>query len=95
MTTISKQTVLRTTVLFTEGDRPEYHASTRTTLVVTRAVLEDIVGGSETLTVYGYRKERPPTYAGWEYAGGEPKQASYHAPYPAAIAPIVELMRRP
>lgn len=75
---ISKETVLRTTAMFGEGERLCVVVAARTTLVVTRAVIEDVVGGSATIHLYGYRKEsREPTYSGWQYPGHEPKSVSY------------------
>jgi len=78
MTQIIKETVLRKTAVYKEDERPEIKAGVRTTIVVTRAVIEDVVGGTRSITVYGYRKEAGmPSYSGWAYAGHEPKRIRY------------------
>lgn len=100
MTAFLRETVLRVTARFDEGDRPEFKASTRTTIVVTRAVLEDAVGsGREVLYVYGYRKERPPTWPGYDQPGQEPKTFRWvieenSRRYPVGIPELVHRIRR-
>lgn len=65
---LKKVTILRTTAELDEGERPEYQAGPRTTLVVTQAVLDFYVPGDEwVLEVRGYRKQNP---RGRWYTGG-------------------------
>lgn len=94
ITEIKKETVLRTTAMFGEGERLAVQTGTRTHLVVTRAVIEDIVGGGRTIDLYGYRQERPAVYAGWQYPGNEPRHArvSLDGPVVAGIRHIVAMM---
>jgi hypothetical protein len=93
----AKETVLRTTVLLGDGERPEFPAGQRTTLVVTRAVLEDVVGGTRKLMVYGYCKERPKFYAGYDNPGNEPRSYDvYPDRYcPASLLPLLREMEYP
>jgi hypothetical protein len=75
MPEIRKATVLRTSALFGEGERPAFRSGPRTTFVVTRAVLEDTVGGGRKLFVYGYRLEGASYFSGYDQPGSEPKFA--------------------
>lgn len=76
-TTFGTDTVIRTTAMFAEGDEPEFRLTARTTIVVTRAVLDDVIGGNRVLEIHGYRKEKPPAYSGWRNPGGEPKTYTF------------------
>jgi hypothetical protein len=95
---IKKETVLRTTAMFDEEERMCVVVASRTTLVVTRAMIEDVIGGTARIHLYGYRREgRKPTYAGWDYAGNEPKHVSYRLDdrIPSGARAVVAAMEVP
>jgi len=56
---MKKERAYRVSVVFSEGERPEFASGRKATFVVTQAVLAYTSVAEWLLVVYGYRKESP------------------------------------